>query len=84
MTTPYTISYRRGDRTCFVPVHRSDVLTFVKRRPALVVSPGIFNERNEDLILLAVTSQFNSFSNSIPGLAGDCLEGALPKESRSG
>ena len=79
MTTPPTISYRRGD-IVLVSFPFTD-LTLAKRRPALVVSPDIFNEINQDLILLAVTSQLNSFQYSISVLPGDCEEGVLPKES---
>jgi mRNA interferase MazF len=77
MMTPSTISYRRGD-IVLVSFPFTD-LTFAKRRPALVVSPDIFNEINEDLILLAVTSQLSPFPHSIPVLPGDCEEGALPQ-----
>jgi mRNA interferase MazF len=79
MTTPSTTSYRRGD-IVLVTFPFTD-LTFAKRRPALVVSPDIVNELNEDLILLAVTSQLTPFPHSVPVLPGDCEEGALPKES---
>jgi hypothetical protein len=51
MTTPSTISYRRGD-IVFVSFPFTD-LTFARRRPALEVSPNIVNELNEDPILLA-------------------------------
>lgn len=79
MTTPSTISYRRGD-IVLVSFPFTD-LTFAKRRPALVVSPDALNELNEDLILLAVTSQLSLVPHSIPVLPGDCEEGALPKKS---
>jgi mRNA-degrading endonuclease toxin of MazEF toxin-antitoxin module len=46
-----------------------------------VVSPDIFNELNEDLILLAVTSQLNPFPHSISVLPGDCEERVLPRDS---
>ena len=74
------IGYRRGD-VVLVSFPFTD-LTFAKRRPALVVSPDIFNELNQDLILLAVTSQLSAFPHSIPVLPADCEEGVLPKESR--
>ena len=79
MTTPPAISYRRGD-IVLVSFPFTD-LTSAKRRPALVVSPDIFNDLNEDLVLLAVTSQLNPIPHSIPVSPGDCEEGALPKES---
>jgi len=73
------IGYRRGD-IVLVSFPFTD-LTFAKRRPALVVSPDIFNELNEDLNLLAVTSQLSPSPYSIPVLSRDCEEGVLPKES---
>jgi mRNA interferase MazF len=79
MTTPSTIGYRRGD-IVLVSFPFTD-LTFAKRRPALVVSPDIFNELNEDLILLAVTSHLSPLPYSISVLPGDCEEGVVPKES---
>lgn len=78
MTTPSTISYRRGD-IVLVSFPFTD-LTFAKQPPSLVVSPNIFNELNEDLIPLAVTSQLSSYPDSIPVSPSDCDEGALPKE----
>lgn len=79
MTTPSTISSRRGD-IVLVSFPFTD-LTFAKRRPALVVSPDIFNEFNQDLVLLAVTSQLSPSPYAISVLPGDCQDGALPKES---
>ncbi len=79
MTTPSTTSYRRGD-IVLVSFPFTD-LTFAKRRPALVVSPDIFNELNQDLIPLAVTSQLSPSPYSISVLPGDCEEGVLPRES---
>lgn len=79
MTTPSTTGYRRGD-IVLVSFPFTD-LTFAKRRPALVVSPDIVNELDEDLILLAVTSRLSPSPHSVPVQPGDCEEGALPKES---
>jgi mRNA interferase MazF len=74
-----TTSYKRGD-IVLVSFPFTD-LTSAKRRPALVVSPDAFNELNEDLILLAVTSQLSPSPYSVRILPGDCEEGILPKES---
>lgn len=79
MTTPFTISYRRGD--IVLVSFPFTVLTFTRRRPALVVSPDTFNARNEDPVLPAVTSQLSPAPYTVPVLPGDCEEGALPKES---
>ena len=79
MTTPSTTGYKRGD-IVLVSFPFTD-LTFAKRRPALVVSRDAFNSRDEDLILLAVTSQLSYLVYSVRILPGDCTDGALPKES---
>ena len=79
MTTRSTIGYGRGD-IVLVSFPFTD-LPFAKRRPALVVSPAIFNKLNQDLILLAVTSQLSSFPYSLSVLPSDCEEGVLPKQS---
>jgi hypothetical protein len=77
MTTPSTISYRRGD-IVLVSFPFTD-LTFAKRRPALGVSPDILNEINEDLILLAITSQLSPFPHSIPVLPGTARKARCPR-----
>ena len=52
---PSTTRFRRGD-IVLVPFPFTD-LSSSKRRPALVVSPDTFNERMQDLLLAAITSQ---------------------------
>src|ERR1039458_2914832 len=52
---PSTTAYRQGD-IVLVSFPFTD-LTSLKRRPAVVVSPNSFNVRNEDVVLVAVTSQ---------------------------
>lgn len=58
-------------------------LSITKRRPALVVSPNDFNKRQEDLILLAVTSQIPRFSHELDIALdqGDMAVGRIPKRS---
>jgi mRNA interferase MazF len=52
---PSTTAYRQGD-VVLVSFPFTD-LTSTKKRPAVVVSPDTFNARNEDVVLVAVTSQ---------------------------
>ena len=58
-------------------------LSAVKRRPAIVISPDSFNEKGEDLILVAVTSRFPSELSEIEVTLekGDIKEEMLPKSS---
>lgn len=52
---PSTTRYKRGD-IVLVSFPFTD-LSSSKRRPALVVSPDPFNERGQDLVVVAITSQ---------------------------
>jgi mRNA interferase MazF len=56
-------------------------LTWTKRRPAIVVSPDNFNCRNEDLVLVALTSQVNQIGPAVLIQRGDVEAGLLPKDS---
>jgi mRNA-degrading endonuclease toxin of MazEF toxin-antitoxin module len=47
----------------------------------VVVSPDAFNARNEDVVLLAVTSQITRDVATVPVGPRDVVEGALPKDS---
>ena len=77
----YGIKYSRGS-LILVPFPFTD-LSATKRRPALVISPDRYNEKGEDLILLAVTSKFPSELSEIeiPLEKADLKEGILPKRS---
>ena len=52
---PLTINYKRGD-IILVPFPFTD-LSASKQRPALVVSPDIFNVTRKDILIAAITSQ---------------------------
>jgi mRNA interferase MazF len=52
---PSTTPYKRGD-IVLVPFPFTD-LSSAKQRPALVISPDAFNRANQDVVLLAITSQ---------------------------
>ena len=56
-------------------------LTSTKRRPAVVVSPDAFNARNEDVVLVAVTSRIARDVATVLLGQGDVVDGVLPKDS---
>lgn len=60
---PSTTRYKRGD-IVLVPFPFTD-LSSSKRRPALVVSPDWFNSSNQDLVLVAITSQIGDDPRSV-------------------
>jgi mRNA interferase MazF len=76
---PSTTGYRQGD-VVLVAFPFSD-LTSTKRRPAVVVSPDVFNASNADLVLAAITSQLAQQGPAVFIGRGDVEEGALPKDS---
>lgn len=57
--------YKKGD-IVLVPFPFSDQ-TFVKKRPAVVISSDIYNDRSLDMIIMAVTS---NLKNSL--MANEC------------
>ncbi|MGA2772283.1 MAG: type II toxin-antitoxin system PemK/MazF family toxin [Bryobacteraceae bacterium] len=69
--------YRQGD-VVLVSFPFTD-LTSTKRRPAVVVSPDTFNARNEDVVLVAVTSQIVRDAATVLLGQRDVVEGVLPK-----
>ena len=77
----FGMKYNRGTLV-LVPFPFTD-LSATKRRPALVISPDRFNEKSEDLILVAVTSKFPPELSEIeiPLENVDLKEGILPKRS---
>ena len=56
-------------------------LTSTKRRPAVVGSPDKFNARNEDVVLVAVTSQIARDVATVLLGQRDVKDGLLPKDS---
>ena len=75
---PSTTRYRRGD-IVLVSFPFTD-LSSSKRRPALVISPDAFNDRGQDLVLVAITSQ-QPDDKAISIDADDLVGGTLPKQS---
>lgn len=76
---PSTTTYKRGD-IVLVPFPFTD-LSSSKRRPALIVSPDSFNATNQDVVLVAITSQIGSDAQAIAVEAADFIDGKLPKIS---
>src|SRR6266481_4693678 len=80
---PSTTRYKRGD-IVLVPFPFTD-LSSSKRRPALVVSPDWFNSSNQDLVLVAITSQIGDDPRSVlldetdfvGGKTGEALDGEI-------
>jgi mRNA interferase MazF len=69
--------YKHGE-IVLIPVPFSD-LSSVKRRPVLVISNTLHNNTNNDMIVVAVTS--NMQQNGIVIETKDLLTGKLPKKS---
>ena len=75
---PSTTGYKRGD-IILVPFPFTD-LSSSKRRPALVISPESFNDRMQDLVVVAITSQLTD-QDAVLVEQSDCVDGTLPKTS---
>lgn len=80
--TPPTTSCKRGD-VVLVPFPFTDLST-TKQRPALVVSPDVWNASQPDVVLVAITSQMPSQpeTGSITLTTADWQTAGLPKPSR--
>src|SRR5437867_5343585 len=76
---PSTTRYKRGE-IVLVPFPFTD-LSSSKRRPALVVSSDWFNSSNQDLVLVAITSQIGYDPRSVLLDEADFVGGKLPKRS---
>ena len=74
---PSTTTYKRGD-IVLVPFPFTD-LSSSKRRPALVISPTAFND--QDVVLVAITSQLTEQRHAIIIEPPDCADGTLPRTS---
>jgi mRNA interferase MazF len=75
---PSTTRYKRGD-IVLVPFPFTD-LSSSKRRPALVISADAFNDRMEDVVVAAITSQLTS-DHAVTIDQSDCVNGMLPRVS---
>lgn len=71
--------FKQGD-IILVPFPYTNLVD-VKQRPALVISKNESNDKSEDLILCAITSQIRDSPSSILITAENLEKGNLPKTS---
>jgi mRNA interferase MazF len=72
-------TYKRGD-VVFVPFPFSSQ-TASKKRPAVVISSSLYNEKTNDLVILAVTSKVEKSTDVGEGLIADWQSAGLLKPS---
>jgi mRNA interferase MazF len=63
-----------------IPIPFSD-LKSKKRRPVIVISNNIYNQKTEDIVVVAVTSNIQKKDYTILITQNDMEEGNLPKDS---
>lgn len=63
-----------------IPIPFSD-LTSIKRRPVIVLSRDHYNQRSEDVLVVAMTSKLSRIPYSVRVKPADLSEGMLKKES---
>lgn len=71
--------HKQGD-ILLIPIPFTD-LSSSKRRPVLVISNSEYNERTEDIIVAAVTSNIEEKDYSIVFKNSDMLEGSIKVDS---
>lgn len=71
--------YNQGD-ILLIPIPFSD-LTANKKRPVLVLSNSVYNEKTEDIIVAAITSNLSEKKYSVLIYNEDMKEGALKTAS---
>ena len=69
--------YRQGE-IVLIPVPFTD-LSSSKKRPVLIISSDEYNTENQDMIVVAITS--NPTQTGIPITNSDMISGQLPKPS---
>ena len=69
--------YSRGE-IVLIPVPFTD-LSASKKRPVLIISNDGFNAENQDIVVVAITS--NLIQPGVPITTADLKEGQLPKPS---
>lgn len=78
----YGTMYDQGS-IVLVPFPFTDLST-KKKRPAIIISPNWFNEKQEDIVLLAITSNISSLPDERIDILiskSDISEGEIIKES---
>jgi mRNA interferase MazF len=77
----YGMKYKLKQREMvLIPIPFSD-LKSKKRRPVIVISNNIYNQKTEDIVVVAVTSNIQKKDYTILITQNDMEEGNLPKDS---
>ena len=63
-----------------IPVPFSD-LKSARRRPVIVISNNLYNQKTEDIVVVAVTSNIEEKDYTISITQNDVEAGTLPKDS---
>ena len=63
-----------------IPIPFSD-LKSKKRRPVIVISNNVYNQKTEDIVVVAVTSNIEKKDYTLLITQNDMEEGSLPKDS---
>lgn len=75
----YGMNYKRGD-LILIPFPFTD-LSGIKKRPGIIISPDWYNERYEDVVVVAVTTKFYDNKVQLSLKEGDLYTGNIPKDS---
>jgi len=73
------MAYRQMD-IVLIPIPFSD-LKARKKRPVVVVSNDFYNNKTEDIVVVAITSNIQTKEYSILITQDDMEQGALPRDS---
>ncbi len=73
------MAYRQRD-IVLIPIPFSD-LKARKKRPVVVVSNDFYNNKTEDIVVVAITSNIQTKEYSILITQDDMEQGALPRDS---
>ena len=71
--------YKRGD-IVLIPIPFTD-LTSSKKRPVLILSADQYNEKTEDIIVAAITSNLDNSAYTVKITQSDLAEGNLLHDS---
>jgi len=79
--TRYGMRYKLKQREMvLIPIPYSD-LKSKKRRPVIVISNNLYNQKTEDIVVVAVTSNIETKEYTLLITQNDMDEGNLPRDS---